>query len=570
MLKFLSIENLALIDRLQVEFQPGFNLITGETGSGKSILVDAVGLLGGKRASQEMVRQGFSKALLEGLFQLEEGHPAFELLQESGIEADEGQLIVRREISRGGTNKIFVNGRLSTGAFLSRLGAVLIDIHGQHDQQELLQPSSHLKYLDAFGENERLIRKTSEAFRHLDAIRKRIGELRDGEQERLRELDSLRYQRNEIEGLRLTPNLDEELRREKGLLSSSEKRLSCAQESYRLLFEEEGSALSLLGRASRSLQDLNAIDSRLESASARLEEARYNLEEVAFELRDYRDGVEFDPARQQQIEDRLAEIEQACRKYGRNADEILAYWETLEPRIEELAGSETQLEDLLEQQAKKWELYLKSARALSRKRRRDALSLGKAVESELTHLAMGKSVFRPEIRSDEQQPASRGFDAVEFLISPNAGEDPRPLAKTASGGELSRVILALKSVLTLENYAKTLVFDEVDSGVGGQVASSIGDRLARLAQRHQVFCVTHLPQVASYAGRHLRVSKTSDGKRTTVRITPLEAENRVEELARMLAGDEVTEAAVSHAKELLERASSANAPPQPSARRLAV
>ncbi|HSR66748.1 MAG TPA: DNA repair protein RecN [Acidobacteriota bacterium] len=556
MLKFLSIENFALIDSLQVEFQEGLNLVTGETGSGKSILVDAVGLAAGGRATQEMVRQGFDKAQVEGLFELDADHPVRKQLEEAGVEAGDGQLIVRREISLSGANKVFINGRLSTAGLLSELGSWLVDIHGQHDQQHLLQPSNHLEFLDAFGEHDAALREVSGLYQEWKEIKDKIRTLREGEQERLQRLDTLRFQAQELEKLDLSPGLVEELKDERRLLSTAEKRLSNSIEAFQILYEQDSSAMELLGRASRNLQELAEIDESLKESAAKLDELRFQMEEVSFGLRDYSDGIHFNPERQEAVEQRLAELQRAMRKYGKNVEELIDYAQGIGPEMEELENSEERAEQLEAQEKELADEFMKASQALSQRRKRAAKKLSKAVEKELAELAMKKTVFEVDIESGGQWAGPRGVDRVEFLISPNPGEEPRPLAKIASGGELSRIILALKSVLTLEPYAKTLVFDEVDSGVGGRVASSIGDKLARLGRHHQVFCVTHLPQVACYAARHLLVGKQTRQGRTTLHIEVLDASQRVEELSRMLAGETVTEATRQHARELLQRADS--------------
>lgn len=554
MLKFLCIENFALIDRLEIEFESGLNLVTGETGSGKSILVDAVGLLAGARASQEMVRQGYPKARLEGVFELGRQHPARRMLEDAGIDLDGDELIVRREIALNGANKVFVNQSLTTASFLSDLGLCLVDIHGQHDQQLLLQPSNHLEFLDAFGANGELLSLAASAFDDLRSVKEEIERLKQGEQERLQKLDLLRFQVQDIEKLGLKPGMVEQMEEERRLLSSAEKRLASASQSYLTLYEQEGAVLEQIGQISRSLEELAALDPQMAESGQRLEELRYQLEEIAFSLRDYQESVEFNPARLEALEGHLAQVEKASRKYGCEADALLDYCSGLQPQIEELLQGETRLEALQGSRKAVQERYLTLAQKLSDKRRQDAAKLGQAVERELASLAMEKSVVRVELKSDPSEPGPRGIDRCQLLISANPGEEPRPLARIASGGELSRVILALKSILTLENYSKTLVFDEVDAGIGGRVASSVGDRLARLAARHQVFCVTHLPQVACQAHRHLHVGKVSQGDRTTVKIEVLSKERRVEELARMMAGESVTAATIRHAREMLRQA----------------
>lgn len=552
MLKFIRIENFALIDRLEVEFGPGLNLITGETGSGKSILVDAVGLLLGGRASQEMIRQGFDTARLEGLFEIVAPHPASAYLQEAGVALAEGECIVRREISRSGANKVFVNGTLSTQSFLAGLGSLLADIHGQHEQQQLLQPATHLEFLDAFGRNHDLRQAVLESHRRLEAVREQLGRLQGNEQERLQRLDLLQYQAREIEALQLRPGLDQELESERQLLASAELRFHHSQESYQLLYEQEPSILGLAGRVETLLEELAEQDPSCSENLVRLRELRFQLEEIAYQLRDYAQQVEFNPARLEAVEERLGELHRARRKYGETVDLILEYYQDISRQILDLSGREERLQELEEERKRLEQEYYEKARQLSEKRRRDAAPLRQAVEGVLSELAMENTRFVVHLESSPERYSQKGIDRVEFLISPNPGEDLRPLAKIASGGELSRTILALKSILTLEDYPKTLVFDEVDAGIGGRVASNIGEKLARLASRHQVFCVTHLPQIAAFADRHYHVDKRTQQRRTVVRITPLEGEAREQELARMLAGEQVTETTRRQARELLQ------------------
>jgi DNA repair protein RecN (Recombination protein N) len=549
MLKFLSVENFALIDRLEIEFQAGLSLITGETGSGKSILVDAVGLLVGQRASQEMVRQGFDKARVEGIFDLPADHPAWALLRNAGLDGDR-ELIIRREIAQNGGHKVFVNGALTTQGFLAELGSLLADIHGQHDQQLLLQPRTHLDFLDAFGANQAALATIAARFAAWQDLKSRVARLVAGEQERLQKIDTLKYQVGDIEKLGLTPGLDQDLEREKALLLTAERRLQSATQAYQLLYEQEESALSRIDNAEKSLASLVELDPGLAGGPDRLHEARFALEEIAFQLRDYAAKIESDPTRLEQIEERLAEIQKARRKYGESVDQILAFCESARKQLEELLQSGQQTEELSQARDEAERAYLETARALSAKRRHDSEALRRAVEKELEYLSMQNTVFEINIQS-EAQATDRGIDEVEFFISPNVGEAPRPLAKIASGGELSRVILALKSVLTLEGYPKTLVFDEIDAGIGGRAASNVGEKLAALARDHQVFCVTHLPQIALHADHHYLLDKRERRNRTIIEISRLEKEARVEELARMLAGEAMTKGTLEHARELL-------------------
>ena len=553
MLNFVSIENFALIDQLEVEFGPGLNVITGETGSGKSILVDAVGLLVGERASSEMVRQGYEMARVEGIFHLPPQHPASSRLQEVGIPVENDELIVRREISGSGSNKVFANNVLIPLGTLAEMGTLLADIHGQHEQQHLLHPSVQLEFLDAFSDNCSQLQRVSECFLQHSLVRSEIDRIEATEQEKLQRLDTLEFQIADIRKLQLRPGLEVELEEERRLLGSAEKRAQSSQLAYQALYEEERSSLSLLHGAEKDMEELALLDPAQESLTVKLRELRYRLEEIAFHLRDYLNEIEVDPGHLEAVEERLAEIRKARRRYGDSVDEILAYLESIQQEVDELAEQESRIEDLKREEETLASKYLDLARRLSQRRQRGAKKLSQQVERELADLNMESALFTIQLTTDETQAMEKGMDQTQFLISANPGEEPQPIAKIASGGELSRTVLALKSILTLEDYPKTLVFDEVDAGIGGHVASSIGERLARLSADHQVFCVTHLPQIAAYASQHFHVDKKQSGQRTAVSIAPLKEKDRVEEIARMMAGRSVTATTRAHASELLER-----------------
>jgi len=554
MLKFLSIENFALIEKLHIDFYPGLTLITGETGSGKSILVDAVALLAGERASQEMVREGFDKARVEGIFELAPNHPARTMLQQAGLAGGDDEVLIRREISQTGANKVFINNCLSTQGFLAEFGPLLADIHGQHDQQLLLQSKTHLEFLDAFGSSQAQLQEVARLFAHWQEVKGRLAAIRASEKERLQKIDTFRYQIDDIQKLSLTPGLDHALEAERALLATSEKRCQHAQNGYQALYENEASCLTLLGNVDKELGQLANLDSAFTPLAGRLAEVRYQLEEIAYQLRDYAARIEFSPARLEEIGERLAQIQKAKRKYGSSVDEILSYYEQIQKETDELLRAEEQTEELSREVAKLEGDYLEAARKLSEKRRIDSQALCGEVEKQLAYLSMDKTQFKVELATSETLATEKGIDEAEFLISANVGEAPKPLAKIASGGEISRVILALKSVLTLETYPKTLVFDEIDAGIGGRVASNVGEKLAGLARAHQVFCVTHLPQIALQADQHYFLTKHEQRNRTVIEITRLKDEERVQELARMLSGETVTASTERHARELLKAA----------------
>ncbi|MFQ5740824.1 MAG: DNA repair protein RecN [Acidobacteriota bacterium] len=556
MLRFLSIQNFALIERLQVEFGHGLSLITGETGSGKSILVDAVGLLVGQRASQEMIREGFDCARVEGVFSVHPNNPLRARLEKAGIDLESDELVIRREITTAGSNKVFINEVLSTQGSLAKLRVYIADIHGQHDQQQLLQARTHLQFLDAYGRNDTLLSKVAHLYSELKDVVQELSKIRAREREFLRRIDNLRFELREIEDLKLRPGLDEELEQEKTLLSTAESRLHASQQAYHLLYEADNSAVTQLGQARKCIEELGEVDSTISKAVEKLAACYYQLEELSLELRDYAQSIEFNPGRLDAVEDRLAQIQKAKRKYGETLEQIFQYREDIAGELKELSGLEARSEALSLRRETLNQQYLKRARQLSTKRRTDAKSLCRRVQVELAELAMANTLFRPEFETSDQHLTEQGIDTLEFLISPNPGESPKPMSRIASGGELSRIILALKSILTLENYSKTLVFDEVDAGIGGRVASMVGEKLSRLARRHQVLCVTHLPQIAAYADHHFHVGKESRGPRTRIWIRPLEPSTRVQELARMLAGKKMTSTTLRQAREMLAHCAS--------------
>ncbi|MEJ2077595.1 MAG: DNA repair protein RecN [Acidobacteriota bacterium] len=551
MLSFVRIENFALIEMLRVEFGSGLNLITGETGSGKSILVDAVGLLVGDRASQDMVRQGSETARIEGLFTLDRRNPAHKVLKNNGLESGDNTLIIRREISLSGANRVFINDRLTTLAVLALVGRNLVEIHGQHSQQQLLIPSAHLDLLDAFAEAGEFVDAVSTVYHRLEAVHAERDSLERSEQDRLQRVELLRYQLAEIRRLQLQPGLDQSLEEERNLLASSEKRLQGGEEAYQTLYEDDDSVLSRIDRVGRQVEELERLDPALEGLAMRLKEVQFAVEEAAFQLRDYVQDIQFDPHRLEQIEERLAEIERAKRKYGRTLDDVLDYADSIDRELADLEDREASASRLDGELAQLTEAYGKAAAALSERRHEAATALSEAIQSELADLAMEDTRFQVDFAPPATAPTEHGIDIVEFLISANPGEEPRPLARIASGGELSRIMLALENVLRREQHPKTLVFDEVDAGIGGRTAGTLGEKLLHVAGRHQVFCVTHLPQIAAFADHHFHVGKTVKGGRTLVEIHPLDEDARIIELGRMLAGEKVSETTLRQARELL-------------------
>jgi DNA repair protein RecN (Recombination protein N) len=563
MLKELNIKNLAIIDQLRVEFAPGLNVLTGETGAGKSIVVDALSLVLGERASVDLIRSGFQEAVVEAAFELN-SHGAGEvtaLLSEQGIEMDPGgDLIVRRVLSSSGKNKVYINGSLANLATLAAVGENLADIHGQHEHQSLLSLERQMEMLDTFGGLDTLRDEVTAEYRRLFDIRKDLAELQEGERDRAQREDLLRYQKNEIEAAQLKPGEGEELENAQKVLANAEKLAILSAMVDEVLYSSDGSALANLKKAINGLKDVVEIDSSLAGALDLCESGRAQIEEAAREVASYHNRAESDPQRLEQIGDRLDLIQKLKKKYGNTIEEILDFGAKAAAALERMEQSTEEIEKLKSGiQEIKFGLTDK-ANQLTKKRMAAAHELEKKVEAELDHLGMKRTTFTLKITQepggdtfDGLKLGPRGVDRVEFLISPNAGEEPRSLAKIVSGGELSRIMLALKSILVEGDGIPTLVFDEVDAGIGGAVAEEVGKKLKRVAKKRQVFCITHLPQIASMAGSHYGVTKSVKKERTSTEVRLLNKQERVEEIARMLGGKTITEATVKHAEEMIER-----------------
>jgi DNA repair protein RecN (Recombination protein N) len=558
MLKLLRINNIAIMAELELEFGSGLTLLTGETGAGKSILIDALGLLFGARASPELIRTGEERGVVEGVF---ESNAAARAAEARGLPADGNEVLLRREIHVSGKGKATVNGALVPVAVLRELAPELAAIHGQHEPQGLLDPETHLSVLDRHAgladEAEALVAP----FRRLREVEAELEALRKDRREVERRREMLEYQAAEVDKAGLTPGEEESLRQEKQIQASAGRLAELSGDAYRLLYDDEDAVVSRLGQVYRKVEELAAIDPRLAPHVEAKEAVRASLDDLALFLRDYREGLQVSPGRLDEIESRLALIERLKRKYGATVEEVIAFGERCRGDLTSLGSPEEREAALQRERDELTGTYLAAARTLSRKRRAAARELEKKMQAELGHLAMEKTRFRvhfqPDVAGDEDGAVwnERGLETAEFLISPNPGEELRSLARIASGGELSRILLALKSVATHDDpeEGKTLVFDEVDAGIGGRVAEVVGRKLRTIAARHQVLCVTHLPQIASMADRHFVVRKRVERGRTVTEVQPLEGGERVEEVARMLGGETVTETARRHAREMVKQ-----------------
>ncbi len=566
MLRELSIRNLAVVEEAVVPFAPGLNVLTGETGAGKSIVVDALLLITGARAQLDWIRTGADTALVEAVFEIDPAGPVAALLDEAGHHPGDGQLVVKRELARSGRHRAFVNDGAATVGLLERLGELLVELHGQHEHQRLMEPARQLLLLDRFAEaddrRERvaaLVHQWEEARAALDRLR---GEMREG----ARQEDLYRFQLSEIDDLRLRDGEEDELRAERSRLQHAERIVAGLQETVGLLYEEPQSATARLTRAATLLRDLSRYEPDAAASIEALEGAQAYLEDVVGRARALRDRAVFDPERLEQIDARLDAIVKLKRKYGDSVAAILAHRQDVATALDRITRHDAIAEEMERAVADAAAAAGTEAAALSAARTRAAERLERLVQKEIRGLGMEHGRFRVALRREPAaagelaagpegwQVGPRGAESVELLLSANPGEDLRPLAKVVSGGELSRVMLAAKTVLAAADDVPVLVFDEVDAGIGGRVADVVGQKLAASAAGRQVLCVTHLAPIAAYAGQHLLVEKRVARGATRTTVTLLPAAARVDELARMLGGERVTEASRRHARELLRDA----------------
>jgi DNA repair protein RecN (Recombination protein N) len=551
MLQFLNISNIALIDDMQVEFESGLNLLTGETGSGKSIIVDALGVLIGGRFTSELIKSGAERGSIEGLFSVTP-NPELEVLLENAGFGLASELIIRRELSATGRNKIFINNQLATQSLLRDLRPYLVDIHGQGDQQTLFNPETHLEILDAFAGNTALREEVAEAYKRWIAVRRELDSLRHDDAEVFQLVDTLKFQIAELERAQLSPGEDEKLEEERRRLANVEKLTTLCQASYSRIYEDDGAAVTRVRQTLKDVEELAEYESSFRDYLEGLESARAVLEDLSFSLRDFADRLEFSPARLAEIEDRLAELSRLKRKYGGSIAASLEHLARSEDRLRQIETCDERERELNVALAAAREEYLELARKLHKERVRAAKKFEQVVEKGIAEVAIDNARFQVQVKDNVDAAGQKGIDHTEFYFSANVGEDVKPLARVASGGEASRLMLVLKTVANGSQFPRTIVFDEIDTGIGGRVSEAVGIKLKKLAQTNQVLCVTHQPQIARFADSHLVVQKQALKGRTQVSVGRLDKAGRVEELARMLTGAEITESARRHAKELLK------------------
>jgi DNA repair protein RecN (Recombination protein N) len=538
MLRLLRIRNLAVIEAVEVELEPGFNVLTGETGAGKSILVEAVGLLLGARASADLVRTGEAQATIEAIFE----------------DAGGTEVIVRREVTSQGRSRSFIDGTLATAGALRDLADRLVELHGQHEHQTLLDPLTHLPLLDESAGLEALLQPVAMAWASMRRLREQRDRARMDDRERTARLDLIAFQLGEIEKAALKPGEDEELATSKRVLANAERIQRLCEESYAALYESDHAVLSGLAQVWKRVTELATIEPKFADQLDTRETIKSQLEDMAFLLRRYADEIDASPARLQQVEDRLALIERLKRKHGPTLQDVITRGEALAQERDMLTTSEEAAGDLERMLTAAGEHYLGLSRDLSRRRRAASKHFAAQVEAHLAQLAMAKTRF--EVRFGAEEPreddwTDRGIDQAEFFVSPNVGEDLRPLARIVSGGELSRLMLALKTMATAHGAGKTLIFDEVDAGIGGEVAEVVGRKLRQLGDRFQVVCITHLPQIASRASSHYHIEKSVRGRRTVTTVQRLDSAGRIEEISRMIGGSAITEPIRASARQML-------------------
>jgi DNA repair protein RecN (Recombination protein N) len=556
MLVELSVENYAVIESVRVRFHAGLNLLTGETGSGKSIVVDALGLLLGGRASAEMVRAGAARARISGIFEVTPTPQLMAILEGAGIELEDSELLVEREIQPNGKSRAFAGNRPATAALLRDLAPHLADIHGQHDQQQLFSSEIQCQMLDAFAKAEPLLARVADSFSRWKQAAAELEELDRTAQEKLRLADLWQFQRNEIEAVGPNAGEDGELENERRVLRNVVRLQEVSGAAFAALSEDPDSVSTQLGLIAKRLDELARIDESAAGIHAAIEPARLAIDEATRSLSRYIDKLEADPTRLDEVEARLAAIEKLKRKYGASIEQVLTF---LEEAVRGLADAESSTDRRAALQKESDQLtktYEAAAKELTSKRKEAAKALSKNVALELAALAMEKT--RAEIRIEPAPWSAHGADKVDFLIAPNQGEELKPLEKIASGGELSRVALALKTCTTgparKNEVPRTLVFDEVDAGVGGSAAESVGRRLKKLSASSQILCVTHLPQIAGFGDHHYYVEKHTERDRTVASIQELTGAARTREIGRMLSGERITPEALRHAEQLIKMA----------------
>lgn len=553
MLNSLSIKNVAVIDKLDVEFHNGVSVLTGETGAGKSIIIDSINMILGDRANKELVRYGTDKAVVQAIFDAPQA--VCDILADNDIDVDDGQIVITRQLTKEGKSVARINGMVVTLNVLREISDELINIHGQHDNQALLTPARHVAFLDAYAGNEEYIGKYKEILQKKRQIEKKLASLEMDEQEKMQRIDLLEYQVNEIKKASLEKGEEADLREQREIYANAEQITNSVNEAYTNIYEgdETQSAYDGISIAVDALSKISDLNPQLKTMYDSLSTLMYSLEDTAHELKEFGDTVEFDEQTLNDIEERLDLISKLKRKYGGSIEEILEYMKKAETELNDIKLSDERTNEMKTELLQVTDELRKNGLVLSERRKEAAKVLEGAIEAALHELNMEKAKFSVNIENDESF-YDNGMDKVEFLISTNPGEPLKPLVKIASGGELSRVMLAIKSILADTDGVDTLIFDEIDTGVSGKAAMSIARKLSQIGKNKQVLCITHLPQLTSAADNHYLIQKDTDGDMASTTLKELDDEGRELELARIIDGGEVTELALSHAKQMLENA----------------
>ncbi|HSP34818.1 MAG TPA: DNA repair protein RecN [Thermoanaerobaculia bacterium] len=560
MITYLKVRNLAIVEELMIEPGPGLNVLTGETGAGKSLLIDSLEFLRGARSSAEMIRTGCDKMSAEAIFELPAASAA--PLGEIGVDTerrgDAIEVIVKREIAAGGRGRVLVNACAISVRDLAEAMEPVLEIHGQTGSHQRIAGQTFRQLVDEYGGHAELVATTGDAYRAWRDAAEQLRELSEAQRDRSLRLDLLRYQIDEISAATLVPDEEEPLRGERSMLAHAREVIEATAGAFNLLDDDESSALTQLGRAAHLLQPLTRDIADIQKIAEDLHDVMYRLQDIARTLQNLSESVRHDPARLEAIEERLVTIERLTKKYGGSIPSVLDHLGKITDEFDRLDDFEASLEKLQQLELDRRAVYAKAAERLSAARKKAAAAFQKAIESELRDLAMERTTVRIDVATDRENPHSDGFDRIEILVAPNRGEEPKPMQKIASGGELSRIQLAIAAALfkrSARGAAATLVFDEIDAGIGGRVAEVVGRKLRELAAANQVICVTHLPQIASFGSTHFYVWKEDVKGQTRAKIRRLDDEQeRVGEIARMLGGEKVAASAVAHARELLESA----------------
>jgi len=558
MLETISIKNYAIIDDITIDFGGGMNVLTGETGAGKSIIIDALGLILGERANQSMMRKHSTSCEITANFNISKNKAIKMLIDNMGINCEDS-LVIKREITSDGKTRCFINGGLATAGMLQTIGETLVDIHGQHEHQSLIKTENQRELLDDYGGFEKLKTGIKNIFGKFVSVKSRLEELKNSEKDRVQKLDLYKYQLKEIEEANLADMDEAELETEYTRLNNSEKLFKCAADIYSVLYESEGAAVEKLGAAKKLLENLSSVDNSAKENLKLAASALENIDTLAENIRSYRDSIAFNPARLEEIIFRMELLNRLKKKYAPTGKEILAYADNIRKQIDFFEKADENIAALEDELEKTGRELKKMSLELSELRVGAAKTISKEIENETAELGMPKAKFFVSVEQEKDENGgyifkSTGIDRIEYKISTNPGEDLKPLKTVASGGEMSRIMLAIKTVLAKEDKTPTLIFDEIDAGLSGPMGQVVGRKLKALSKKHQILCITHLAQLAAFSETHFHIEKNAAGGKTSTSVLKLNAAEKLKEIARMLGGQNITETTKKHAKELISEA----------------